>query len=554
MEILIKKQLKNNWKSGLSVAMVSIPLSLSLAIAAGASPMTGIITAVWASIIAGIIGGSKYNIIGPAGALTGILISYSLVYGPTILPILAIFSGIIILIVRYLKWDKYLVFVPSSVVHGFTLGVSLTIVASQLNSIFGLNNLPTHSDLVMNIIESFKHIALINWYAFIPFVVSLVAMFVILKYKPKLPNAIIVALFGILLGYLSMHGILPFHFETIGTKYSALSNNLFLFPHLSTLFSNTSFSALIHIAQITLIIKSALIVAFIALLETLISAKIADGMTKTKFNQSKEILGLGFSNIISGIFGGLPASGVFARTSLNVRSGAKSNYSQIIQGVSVGLIAILFISEFSYLPLSVTAAILVYTAVRMITAEHFIKIFKIDKNAFIIAMVVAILTFSFDAATGIVVGALASLLIFANKLSNTTLGSKIDPENFSPEIEKENAITYRFAGVLTYFNAQNHIECINLIRKDKPMLLNFRYLHHIDVDGYQALEEIINILKQRKQPIFITGVKPETFVEFNKQKWFRELNENKKVFLSNDKVLKLITANVALSQTPQVNN
>ena len=135
MKIKINFEIKRNWKSGISVAMVSIPLSLSLAIAAGASPMTGIITAVWAGLIGGIIGGSKYNIIGPAGALTGILISYSLLYGPAILPILAIISGILILVIRFLKWDKYLVFVPSSVVHGFTLGVALTIAGSQLNQI-----------------------------------------------------------------------------------------------------------------------------------------------------------------------------------------------------------------------------------------------------------------------------------------------------------------------------------------------------------------------------------------------------------------------------------
>ena len=539
MKKRIKNQFKENWKSGISVAMVSIPLSLSLAIAAGASPMTGIITAVWSGIVAGIIGGSKFNIIGPAGALTGILISYSIIYGPVILPILAIISGIIILVIRFLKWDKYLVFVSSSVVHGFTLGVAFTIAISQLNLIFGINGLPSHDTLIANMIESLRHIRFVNWEIFLLFGVSLWLMFTISKYKPTWPNTIIVAIIGIFLGYISVHGLLPFQFQTIGMKYPALSNNLFLFPHLSTLLSNNYFSALAYTAQILLLIKASIVIAFVAILETLISAKTADGMTKTKFNQNRELFGLGLSNIVSGIFGGLPASGVFARTALNVKSGAKSNYSQIINAVAIGIISILFISGFSYLPLSITAAILVYASVRMVTAEHFLKMFRLDKTAFGLAVIVAVLTFAFDATTGIIVGALASLLIFANKLSSASLGSKIDPENFSPEVEKENAITYRFAGALTYFNSQNHVECINLIKSNKPILLNFRYLHQIDVDGYEALEEIINILKNKHQETFITGVKPETYKDFIKHNWFKELVAQKKVILSNDKALKM---------------
>ena len=543
MKIKINFEIKRNWKSGISVAMVSIPLSLSLAIAAGASPMTGIITAVWAGLIGGIIGGSKYNIIGPAGALTGILISYSLLYGPAILPILAIISGILILVIRFLKWDKYLVFVPSSVVHGFTLGVALTIAGSQLNQILGISGLPPHGTLLANILESLKHLAQINWMAFLPFLFSIIIMFVILKYKPSWPNTIIVAIFGILIGYASVHAMLPFHFETIGMKYPALSSNLFSLPNISALFSNSSFLGLNHLAKIALLVKASVIIAFIAILETLISAKTADGMTKTKFNQRKEVLGLGLANMLSGFFGGLPASGVFARTALNVKSGATSNYSQIINAIAIGVISILFIGGFSYLPLSITAAILVYASIRMITTEHFVKMYRLDRSAFFLAITVATLTFAFDATTGIIVGALVSLLIFANKLSSASLGSDLDPEHFSPEVEKDNAVIYRFAGVLTYFNAQNNVECVNLVRSDKPIILNFRYLHHIDVDGYEALEEIISLLKRRHQEIYVTGVKPETYDEFIKHSWFRELNTEQRVFRSSEKVLKILTLN-----------
>ena len=528
----LKKEIKNNWKSGVSVAMVSIPLSFSLAIAAGASPMTGIITAVWAGLVGGIVGGSQFNIIGPAGALAGILIVFAISYGPAILPILAIFSGLIILVVWLLGWDKYLIFVPSSVVHGFTLGVALTIGLGQINSAFGLSGLPVHDTSVLNTLESLRHLGMVSWSAVIPFILGLLVMFVLLKFRPSWPNSIIVAILGILFGYASIHGVLPFHLQTVGTKYPGLSNNLFVFPKLA--------SVLFYGSRIMLVLKSSVVVAFIAILETLLSAKTADGMTKTKFRQGREVMGLGLANVASGIFGGLPATGVFARTALNIKSGAKSNYSQIINAVAVGVISVIFISGFNYLPLSITASILVYVSIRMITAEHFKKLFKFDKSAFALSFVVAALTFGYDATTGILVGTLASLLLFAHKLSSTELGSETDPENFNPEDEKEEAIIYRFAGPLTYLNSKTHIERLNLITPTKPIILNFRHAHYIDVDGFESLDEIVESLEDQKCSVYISGVKPEMMDHFNEHSWFKKMVSQNKVFGSTDEVLKVI--------------
>lgn len=533
-------ELRFNWKSGVSVALVSVPLSFSLAIASGAGPMAGIITATWAGLLAGIFGGSQYNIVGPAGALAGILIGYAITYSPAILPILAVVSGFIILAIWFLGWDKYLIFVPSSVVHGFTLGVALTIGFGQLNSALGISGLPVHENIILNIFESLKHLNQINFGAFIPFLAGLSLMFVILKLKPLWPNSIIVAILGIILGYLSIHNMVPIHFQTVGTKFPNLSSNLFLFPKLSDLLNNENFSSLTRLYQVVKIVQFSLVIAFVATLETLISAKTADGMTKTKFLQRKEVFGLSLANIASGIFGGLPASGVFARTALNVKSGAVSNYSQIINAISVGLISVVFISGFSYLPLSITASILVYAAIRMITAEHFRRLYKFDKSAFGLSMVVAGLTFGIDATSGILVGTIASLLLFANKLSVAELGSSEDPESFNPEEDAGKAIVYRFAGAMTYFNSKSHMERIAALPANKPVVLNFRHLHYIDVDGYEAIDEIVDILNQKNQKIYIVGVKPEMLGHFKHHHWFNNFEESKKVFTSTELALSSI--------------
>jgi SulP family sulfate permease len=143
METLFKN-IQNNWKSGITVSLVSIPLSVSLAVASQTSPVIGILTAVWAGLIASIFGGSNYNIIGPTGALSGILAAYALMYGPATLAPLAIVAGIFILIAYIAKLERFLVFVPGSTVQGFTLGVAVIISLGQLNFALGLSHLPKH--------------------------------------------------------------------------------------------------------------------------------------------------------------------------------------------------------------------------------------------------------------------------------------------------------------------------------------------------------------------------------------------------------------------------
>jgi SulP family sulfate permease len=537
----LTQQLKDNWKSGVSVALVSVPLSFSLAIASGASPMTGIITAVWAGLIGGLIGGSKFNIIGPAGALAGILAGYAIMFGPAILPFLAIVAGLIILVVWLLGWDKYLIFVPSSVIHGFTLGVACTIAFGQLNAAFGLTGLPTHESAISNLFESFRHLGSINFGTFLSFAIGLALMFTLLKYRPLWPNSIIVAILGVLLGYAVMHQWIPIEIQTVGTKYPNLSRNLFLFPSWANFSSNASFAALSTVQKLSTILNFSTVIAFVVILETLISAKIADGMTKTKFNQRREVLGVGLANIASGIFGGLPASGVFARTALNVKTGAKSNYSQMINAVAVALLAVVFLSGLNYLPLSITASILVYAAIRMVGVHHFKKLYKFDKLAFGLSLVVAALTLIYDATTGILVGTLVALLVFARKLSTTQLGSQEDPDNFNPEDIRTNAIVYRFAGTMTYITSQTHLQRIQYIPSDKPVVLNFRHLYYIDVDGFEALDEIVELLEQRHQKIVITGVRPEMLTFFNEHAWFRNLSSEGKICDTTDKAVQMCT-------------
>ncbi len=148
--------IKNNWKSGLTVSLVAMPLSISLAVASGSTPLIGIITAVWAGFIASIFGGSNYNVVGPTGALSGLIAAYAATHGTDGLPTLTVITGLMILAAYLLRLERYLIFIPSSVINGFTLGVALIIAFGQFNAAFGLYGLTKHESFFANVIESHR--------------------------------------------------------------------------------------------------------------------------------------------------------------------------------------------------------------------------------------------------------------------------------------------------------------------------------------------------------------------------------------------------------------
>ncbi|MBI2471465.1 MAG: SulP family inorganic anion transporter [Planctomycetes bacterium] len=530
---------KYNWKSGLAVSLVSIPLSVSLSVAANASPLMGIITAVWAGIIAAIFGGSNYNIVGPTGALSGMLAAFAINYGYASLPMLAIVSGIIIIVFFTLRFEKYIVLIPSSVVHGFTLGVALIIGLNQLNFALGLKGLPVHKHLLQNVMESFKHIGQFDAGTITLFLVAIAVIFYFSKLIPKVPGPIIVAPIGMFLGYLSENGFISAHFQTLHTRFGEIGSKIYQMPNFSP-----------HFIDIDLL-KTAFAVAVIAILETLISAKIADNMTNTKSNQRKEMMGLGLANIASGIFGGIPATAALARTALNIKSGANHKTSAAVTCVLIGVISLIFLPYFKYLPLAVVASILVSVAIQMVSAEHFMHIYKHDKKAFALSFVVTGVTLVEDPIFGIMIGAIIALLIFVNHFSRAQteinihrgrkMVARVQTIKFN-EVEKHSGdvVVYRFAGQLNYINSQSHLENLSKINGAHTVIINFRNLFHIDLDGLDALGEVINTFKAQGKKVILTSAGPFIIPILTKTGWYDDLKEQNLVFNSTTEALETL--------------
>lgn len=535
MRKTVGQKMRENWQSGLTVAFVSIPLSISLALAAGATPLMGVITAIWAGLIASIFGGSNFNIVGPTGALSGILVVFAIKYGVSILPMLAIVSGLMILLVYVLKWEKYIVFIPSSVVHGFTLGVAFIIGLGQLNFALGLKNLAVHEKLIENLMESIAHIGAVHWATVALFAIGFAFLFVWRKFFAKIPGVIVLAPIGILLGFLSQAGIIDVQFQTLFSKFGDISGSFWAVPKISFVLSQDVF-------------LGAVAVAVVAILETLMSAKIADNMTKTKHNTRKEVLGTGLANIFSGLFGGIPATAALARTSLNVKSGANDKMSATISSLFIVVISVALLSIFKFLPLPVVASILIFTATQMVEKEHFEKIWKNDKSAFLLAIMVAIITVIEDPIMGILIGSMVALLVFANRMSRAKteininrdgkLLKRLNAKEFNQTKDHGDTLTYRFAGQLTYVNAQSHMENIAKISDEtKLVVLSFRNLFFFDMDGLDSIKEMVEGMKIKGKKVHMSSISAALERALKKEKWFNLMVNEGNVFESTKEAL-----------------
>ncbi len=522
----------HNWKSALTVSLVSIPLAIALTLASGGTPTQGIITAFGAGLLGALLGGSHFNIIGPTGALSGILVAFTIVNGSITLPIIAILSGIIILIFYFLKFDKYIIFIPSSVVHGFTLGVAFIIALGQLDNILGLNNIVKDENILVNSYNSLLHFSDIKPLNVIVFSISILFIIFWNKKHPTLPGAIIVAALGIVIVYLLNYFDSPFQMTTLVDKYPNIHANIF-----ENNFANYSISMFFQ-KKIWLV---SFAVAIISILETLLSAQIAQNMTKVSFNRKKEVLGLAIANIGTGLIGGIPATAALARTSLNIKSGAIHRASGLLSAVFIAIIALFLLKYFTMLPLSIIAAILFSVAISMVDKKHFVYIWKNEKISFILAIFVTFVTLIEDPIIGILIGTAIALIIFINRISGAQTeillwkGNKMTENILKNEFVKKDIINsdiiaYKISGMLTYINMPEHLETIKKIKGNKFVILSFRSAFYADIDGVNYLKEIIDILEKQNDNVFLSGVNREIEIYIKNEDFYKKKDSEGKIF------------------------
>jgi SulP family sulfate permease len=509
---------KDNWRSGLTVALISVPLSIALSIASGAGPVPGLVTGIWATLIASIFGGSNFNVVGAAGALTTVLFASTLAaplgLGAAVLPLLAIATGLIIFAVWALRADRFLYYIPSSVMYGFSAGVAFLIAASQLFDATGLSAIKRTGHFLGDIELFLEHVGGVHIASLACFAAFLAFILIWKRSVKKLPAVIPTSVLGILFGYLEVtyfdHGLI-----SLGDKFGSFSGALFAsvpWGSIGALAANPT--------HLIWIFKVAGVIALIAILETLITAKIGDSLTKTQSSSTKELFGLALANLGSGVCGGLPATGVFIRTGANIKAGANHKTSATIAAVATAIIAIVVLPFFAFIPMAVIAALLVNTAIGLIETEKFREFWAHEKSSFWIALVVILITVFEDAGMGVVIGALLALLAFADTVSygrfdailNYTDGVREDiraKKNLHiPHGKEIEILTYSIAGFLGYLDSERHASNLRHIARSPEatnVIIRLRDLFAMDYEGQAMLKEAIENLSTSGKRVYISS-------------------------------------------------
>eukprot|EP01126_Amoeba_proteus_P066624 TRINITY_DN9685_c0_g2_i2.p1 TRINITY_DN9685_c0_g2~~TRINITY_DN9685_c0_g2_i2.p1 ORF type:complete len:663 (+),score=126.30 TRINITY_DN9685_c0_g2_i2:97-2085(+) len=540
---LLLNELKENWRSGTSVALVSLPLSISLAVAADATPNMGMITASWAGLIHSLFGGCQYNIVGPTGALSGILSMYAIRYGIEVIPFLGLLSAILATIVWLIRLDKFLVFIPSSVVHGFTVGVALIIFLNQLGYAFGLTGLEPKEEFYLNIVEIFRHIHATNPWSVVVCFVGAVSLFLLGKKIPVVPWTIVHAGFGTLFGWLIYAGHIPmgqYRMLTLRDKFGEISPNLFSVM--------TIRAEWFHLSNLAGMLMAAFNIMFIVILETLISARVADELTHTRYVQSWEVVAVTAANYVCSFFGGVPATAALARTAFNIKCGATSRTSGVLNSIWLFLISYALLKLFQFLLLPVVGAIVMVVAIKMVEWEPLINMWKHDKGGFFIMILTMLICLFWNPTFGLIAGALFALLrmaIFVAGLKHESTVTLDGVKLFVPLTIKKKSrasskqhregdvLLFTIPGDFTYLNAGSYVtRATHIQNKFRVVVISLSHLGYIDMDGVDSFTEIVEHFEKDGVTILIAGITPgtEQYQTLIRTKWFQELVDARRVF------------------------
>lgn len=507
----LTRHVSQNRKSWLVVAVINIPLSISLAIASGATPIQWIITAMWAGMIAAVFASSNFNIFGPAGALSGILLGAAISYGAVYFPLIAVLSWLLMLLVYFLGISKYITLIPSAGLQWFLFAVWVTILVAQLPGWFWLD-VEIQEKVYLTLIEIVAHFPSLGLFTTSLFLWGFLFLWLARRHLPKVPWILMLFPLWILIGYLSKNGFIH-EMTLLWDKYPDLAFSFYHRDWLVTTYANllSDFQMMTNLFAISVVIMA------ITIIETVISAKIAQKSTKQPFNKNREVLWNALANIGSGLMGWLPATGVLVRTSLNINSGATSKMSWFIAAFWTLIISwLLFNNVFVFFPIPLISAILVFIAINIMDFHMLKKMYAFKKTSFYIIIVTIVVSIVRDTIIWIMIWTLLSLLIYLKQFTkgdiNVTIFRKKEflkktlLSQYIHEQHPDDIVIVKFLGELNYLNIEGHFDHIEQLSVCKKVVLSFSQMSDIDIDGVETLEEEMQTLEKKWIETYVVGL------------------------------------------------
>ncbi len=483
--------------AGLTVAIVALPLAMALAIASGASPDKGLVTAVIAGFLISFLGGSRVQIGGPTGAFVVVVFNVIAQHGYDGLLLATLMAGIMLIIAGYARLGMVIKYVPYPVVTGFTAGIAVIIASSQVKDFLGLKIEKVPAEFIEKWMVYFEHMNTLDPFTLGVGLMALAMIIILRKKAPKLPGYLIAVVVASIL-------VALFHIpvETIGSR----------FPHIPSGLPYPEFPAFTF-EKLKSVLPAAFTIAFLAGIEALLSAVVADGMTGHKHRSNQELVGQGVANVASAFFGGLPATGAIARTATNIRSGAKSPVAGIMHAVFLLIFMMAASDVMKFVPMAALAAILFMVAWGMSEIRHFIHIFKLSRSDRTIMILTFALTVLVDLTVAIGVGVTLACLMFMMQMSKSVeiaaSRTKPDEEDQRLGLPKDVEV-FRINGPF-FFGVSG--ELIDVLKRmgqmPKVLIVRMRLVPFLDTSGASALEDLVKKCKAAGTVVIFSSVQPQ---------------------------------------------
>lgn len=502
--------------AGLTVAIVALPLAMALGIASGAGPEHGLITAVVAGFLISFLGGSRFQIGGPTGAFVVVVYNVIAQHGYDGLVIATLMAGAMLVLAGAMRLGDWIKYIPQPVITGFTAGIAVIIFTSQIRDLFGLNIDQVPGDFIGKV-EAFWAVRDSASLAAIGVAAAALGVIILLRrYAPKVP-----AFLAAVVGASFVVALFDIPVSTIGSMFGGIPSGLPA-PHIPDG---------ITLERMAVLLPSAFTIAFLAGVESLLSAVVADGMTGRRHKSNCELVGQGLANVGSALFGGMPATGAIARTATNVRSGARTPVAGMAHALFVLLFMVAFARYAVYIPLPALAAVLVVVAWNMSETEKFRTLMRGPRGDALVLLVTFVLTVAVDLTLAIEVGVVMAAILFMHRMSEAV---KMQTDIALFESDRDDMAephdSYSMRSVLPagveafqirgplFFGVSNRLidAWDQMNPKPKVFILRMGQVPMMDSSGAVALDEFIRRCRNHGTHVILSSIEPSLMETLNK--------------------------------------
>lgn len=515
--------------AGVIVGIVALPLAIAFGIASGVSPEKGIITAIIAGFLISLLGGSKVQIGGPTGAFIVIIYGIIQQYGEAGLIVATLIAGVLLVLLGVFKLGAVIKFIPYPIIVGFTSGIAVTIFTTQIADVFGLTfgDEKVPGDFIGKWMLYFRHFDTINWWNTAISILSIIIIAITPRFSKKIPGslvAIILVTVGVYL--LKMYGGITC-IDTIGDRFSIKSE----LP--DAVVPDLNWEAIRNLFPV------AVTIAVLGAIESLLSAAVADGMISDKHDSNTELIAQGVANIVTPLFGGIPATGAIARTMANINNGGKTPVAGIVHAVVLLLILLFLMPLAQYIPMGCLAGVLVIVSYNMSGWRTFKALMKNPKSDVTVLLITFFLTIIFDLTIAIEFGLVIACVLFMRRVMETTeisvIQNEIDPSKETDMtlaeehlIIPEKVEVYEINGPYFFGIATKFEEMMSLSGerpRPKVRIVRMRKVPFIDSTGIHNLENLCMMSQKEHITIVLSGVNEKVHKVLEKSGFYELLGK-----------------------------